>query len=104
MGDWVIKANASLEDLLEVRFDDKVLYAKENGDAMETDAYKLESGSTILTIKAAFLEKQAQGAHRVSMTFATGETVEGGILSQSFEVKAGTVNTDPTEPTKPTRA
>lgn len=101
MGDWVIKANASLEDLLEVRFDDEVLYSKENGDAMETDAYKLETGSTILTIKAAFLEQQAQGAHRVSMTFVTGETVEGGILSHSFEVKAGTVNTNPTDPTKP---
>jgi hypothetical protein len=89
-GDYVVKANGELEDLLLVRFGDRVLYSKEAGSSYETSDYTLEKGSTILTLREAFLKQQKPGDYSITMTFASGKNVEGGTLSFMFEIAPGT--------------
>lgn len=87
-GDYVVKANANLEDLLLVRFGDSILYSKEAGSSYETSDYKLEKGSTILMLKEDFLKKQKPAPYRLIMEFATGDTVEDGTLVLSIDIAA----------------
>lgn len=98
-GDWRIKTNAALEDLLEVRFDNQLIYSTEKGNSLETEAYKLEDGSTILTLKEAFLSQQTEGMHGIHMVFKEGREVRGGSLSHSLAVHLGGIETNPS--TKP---
>lgn len=90
-GDFVLKANGDLEDLLLVRFGDQILYSKEEASPYETSDYRLEKGSTILTLKEAFLKKQEPGDYSLTMTFASGETVEEGTLSFMMGIAPGTL-------------
>jgi uncharacterized protein YjdB len=94
-GDWTVKANGSLEDLLEVWFDNEIIYSLDKASMQETGDYKLNDGSTILTLKKAFLERQKEGKHEVRLVFAKGDKVEEGILSLSIEIKGETTKTDP---------
>ena len=74
-----------------MRFGDQILYSKEEASPYETSDYRLEKGSTILTLKEAFLKKQEPGDYSLTMTFASGETVEEGTLSFMMGIAPGTL-------------
>lgn len=72
------KVNGDLTDLLEVRVNNQVLFRK--GDPYEKpQVYKLEQGSTILTLDKAYLETLPLGkAIEVKMTFQEGSAIKAG--------------------------
>ncbi len=65
--DLVIKCSGPLEHLSKVLMD---------GNEVAADNMSLESGSTILTLKAAYLATLAAGEHTVSFVYDDGTTVD----------------------------
>lgn len=80
----LFKANADMKDLLEVKVD---------GNELSDQNYKLESGSTILTLKTKYLKTLSKGKHTLSMKFNQGKDYEGGTVSKEFEIKDATKET-----------
>ena len=62
--DIVIKASGGLDVLAGIKFDDVTL--------TEGTDYEVESGSTILTLKSSFLNKQSAGDHTVEFAYTDG--------------------------------
>lgn len=73
-----------MKDLLEVKVD---------GNELSDQNYKLESGSTILTLKTKYLKTLSKGKHTLSMKFNQGKDYEGGTVSKEFEIKDATKET-----------
>ena len=68
--DLVIRASGSLENLASILFDGVEL-SKEN--------YELKSGSTILTLKSAFLATVSKGNHTITFLYNDGKSVSTSV-------------------------
>lgn len=81
--DLVVKADGDLDKLVELRVDNKALNKKQ---------CSLESGSTIATLKAEFLDTLTDGLHKLSFIYTDGE------ISTNFRIaKADIEDSDVTE-------
>ncbi len=104
----VFKANGEIEDLLSIKLNGEIIFRA--GEPLESDAYRLEEGSTILTLLPAALEKLPLGENTLELKFKRGDDVEAGVLKLRFTVKASaatsqdsdTTETKPAESSKPT--
>lgn len=85
-GDLVFIINAEAADLIQVLVD---------GNRLDAAAYSVESGSTVLTIKEAYLSSLTAGVHTLTAEFAAGTQVLGGQVSAEFEIQDGN---DPVKP------
>ncbi|MCI8465278.1 MAG: leucine-rich repeat protein [Lachnospiraceae bacterium] len=86
----VIKCSGAVEDFVSVAID---------GNLLDPSYYTVESGSTVLTILSAFLDKLPAGDHTVTLnyTYASVDTVLTVV-----EKKVETPSEKPGEDTKPT--
>ena len=73
----VVKANGDLSKLIELRVDDK---------AIDEENYELESGSTIATLKTAYLDTLSEGEHTLTFVY------EDGDVSTNFTIANKTNN------------
>lgn len=69
-GNITITCNGPLEDLVSISVDGKVI---------DSSNYTLESGSTILTLKASYLNTLSAGNHTVTFTYKNGKTATATI-------------------------
>lgn len=85
--EMTFKSNAALSDLESVSVDGKVLDEKD---------YDKQSGSTIITLKSAFLETLSVGKHTIDIKSTTG------TASAEFTIEAKAAEpTNPTDTSKP---
>lgn len=70
-GDLVVTSNGNAEDLVELRVDNNTL---------DPSNYTIESGSTIATLKAEYLDELDAGTHLLTFVYPKGE------VSANFEV------------------
>lgn len=75
-----VKAEAPLSSFKEARIDGKVL---------EPSNYELRSGSTIFTLKNAYLETLSLGQHTLDLVFAESKEYKETVLSTKFTVVEG---------------
>lgn len=69
--DIVIKSNGELDELKNVEID--------NGNVIDPSNYELASGSTILTLKASFLEESSVGKHTITFNYKDGGSVSATL-------------------------
>ena len=79
--DLVIKANGSLEKFVKLLVD---------GVEVDESNYTLESGSTIVTLKSAFLNTLSSGNHTVTFVY------NDGAVDANFKVASANTTTDTT--------
>ena len=91
--DAAIKCSGAAEDFVSLAID---------GEIVDPSYYKVESGSTVLTVLSAFLDKLAVGDHTVTLnyTYDSVDTVLTIVDKQADTEKPGNT-TDPATPTKP---
>ena len=80
--DIVITCNGALEDLQSIEID--------NGNVIEASNYKLESGSTILTLKSSFLEKTSNGEHTIIFNYKDGGNASAKLTVEEQAVVPNT--------------
>ncbi|MBQ8923544.1 MAG: hypothetical protein IJ053_02000 [Lachnospiraceae bacterium] len=88
--DLKITCDGALEDLVSISVD---------GAVIDSANYTLESGSTILTLKAAYLNTLSAGSHTVTFTYNDGQAVNA-----TFTVAEQTQVTTPTQTTTTSNA
>lgn len=86
------KANASKDDLISVKVD---------GAELSKGDYKVESGSTVITLKKEFLSRLKDGKHVLKLEFKEGERFKGGDVAAEFEVKEKEKTQKPEDNKKP---
>ena len=69
--DIVIKCNGVLEDFNGIEID--------NGNPVDPSNYEVVSGSTILTLKASFLEESSLGEHTITFNYKDGGSAEAKL-------------------------
>ena len=66
------------------------VYIEVDGKAVDADCYTAESGSTVITLKAGYLETLAAGEHTLTVLYTNGEAVGTFVIAEK-----------PAEPAKP---
>ena len=91
--DAVIKCSGAAEDFVSLAFDGKIV---------DPSYYKVESGSTILTVLSVFLDKLSVGDHKVTLNYTYGsvDTVLT-IIDRQENTEKPENSTKPADPTKP---
>ena len=67
----VIKCNGVFEDFNGIEID--------NGNPVDPSNYEVVSGSTILTLKASFLEESSLGEHTITFNYKDGGSAEAKL-------------------------
>jgi len=80
-GNLTVRADGALEDLVEVRVDDQVV---------EASNYELSSGSTIITLKASYLNTLSSGTHTLTLVYNDGTATTNFGVTQVSENASGT--------------
>jgi hypothetical protein len=92
---WETGTNANIEITCNGDFS-KFIGLKIDGVMLGTENYTAVSGSTIVTLKAAYIETLAIGEHTLEFLY------EGGSVQTEFTILAADDPTDPAEPCDPT--
>ena len=88
--DATIKCSGAAEDFVSLAIDGKIV---------DPSDYKVESGSTVLTVLSAFLDKLSVGDHTATLNYTYGsvDTVLT-VIKKTEETAPGTNPADPTKP------
>lgn len=76
--DLKFKVNASKDDLVDVKVD---------GILLDKSKYRVESGSTVLTLGKDYLNTLKSGKHTLELEFKEGEKFLGGSVHAEFDVE-----------------
>ena len=79
--DLTLTCDGALEDLVSISVD---------GTVIDAENYTLKSGSTILTLKAGFLDKLSAGEHTVTFTYKDGKAASASFTIAAAATEATT--------------
>lgn len=65
------------------------VYIEVDGKAVDADCYTAESGSTVITLKAGYLETLAAGEHTLTVLYTNGEAVGTFVIAEKPAKPAG---------------